>query len=200
MAQCRETKEHYHKNIDHMFKFMNECKKNGIETDDGTYNINCCFPADLSCHWKVLGMGGACKVSEMFCHLCGCTSQNCAKFKTGSQRCSTCIDDNVAKCYHHKMDDEEEIVRKIKRVLELEGKYSYLKDLEVSATNPFCQFQCDPTAVNKCNIPSHIEYEPKSCQEALTFSQSVIVKLRKQHISYARLSASGHLAKLRNSL
>ena len=199
MAQVRETKHHYHEQIKHMFDFMGDCNKNGITTEDGTYHVNCSFPADLSCHWKVLGMGGACKVATMFCHLCGCQSSECAKFKVGGQRCKRCQDAGEEECFHHEMDDEDEIARKVERLLELEQKYNYLENLQVSDTNPLCQFQYDPTDANKTNIPNHIDFKPTTRQLALTFSQSIIAELRLRGLN-PNGNPSDRLARLREAL
>ena len=178
MAQVKETKQHYQEKVKHIFTFMNLCASDGIEIGNETYKIKCCFPADLSCHWKVLGMGGACKVAKNFCHLCGCTSPSCAKYKVGSRRCETCISANVAECYHHMIDNDKEIERKKRRMSELELKYTYLKGLEVSATNDLCAFLSDPNDGNKKNMPNHIDYKGQTRAQQLTFSSDVTKQLR----------------------
>ena len=121
----------------HVFEFMNKCSEEGIKVDKNTtYLIDCCFLADLSCHWKVLNMRGACKVKKMFCHLCGCNSRECAKLKTSYWRCSRCKSAHIAQYHHHKINNDEEIVRKKVRMNELELKYSYLKHIVVNKSWP----------------------------------------------------------------
>ena len=66
MLQVKETKQHYTETTNHVSDFMNKCATDGIETEKGNYKINCCFLADQSCNWKVMGMRGACKVSTFF--------------------------------------------------------------------------------------------------------------------------------------
>ena len=137
MSQCKETKKHYHEHTRHIFDFLVDASKNGIQHEGKTYRVNMCFPADQSCHWKVLGMGGACKVANMFCHLCGCTSQECARYKTGSNRCTRCIRNNADQCYHHHLDTEEEIIRKKEKIALLKEKYTYLSNLDDNLSGPF---------------------------------------------------------------
>ena len=158
MNGSSEGKKNYHVSTKHVFEFMEQCSTSGIQTDDGkTYHVECCFPADLSCHWKVLEMGGACKVTQLFCHLCGCTSDRCAKFKTSSQRCKRCKRAHIAQCHHFKIDDDTEIDRKKERMRELELKYPHLKDLQIDADGPMFQFLSDPNDANRNNMPNHID-------------------------------------------
>ena len=65
MAQVKETKDFYQKHTKHVFEFMLKCASDGIQTEKETYQFHF-FSADLSCHWKVLGTGGACKVVRNF--------------------------------------------------------------------------------------------------------------------------------------
>ena len=44
---------------------MNKHSKSRTKNDDNkTYHVECTFPADLSCHWKVLNMGSGCKLQN----------------------------------------------------------------------------------------------------------------------------------------
>ena len=184
MAQVKKTKEHYHVSTKHVFDFMNKCSKSGIKIDNNkTYHVECNFPADLSCHWKVLKMGGACKVAHFFCHLCGCTSDRCAKFRSGSKRCQRCKRSHTAKCHHFKIDDDDKIDSKKARKLKLELKYPYLKDLKVDANDPFFQFLSDPNDANRKNMPNHIDYEGETRADKLAFSAQVTQQLQLRNIN-----------------
>ena len=135
---------------------MKEAAENGIDNEGKTYLVKPCFPVDMSCHWKVTGMGGACKVTSLFCHLCVCTSNNCAKYKTGTRRCDDCIADGEEFCFHYKIDDDDEISKKKTKVVSLLQKYPHLQDLpNCKPSHPMLLFQCDPTVANKKNSPTH---------------------------------------------
>ena len=81
MSQYKKTEKYDKANIKHVFDFIRDANQNGIVYEGKTCLIKASFPADMSCHWKVTGLGGACKVSTYFCHLCGCTSNDCEKIK-----------------------------------------------------------------------------------------------------------------------
>ena len=162
----------------HIFDFMTKCSADGINIGDSkTYQLECCFPDDLSCHRKVLNMGRACKFKKMFCHLCGRTSDRCANFWTGSQRCDSCKKTHVGQCHHHIFDDEAEITKKKQQMRQLELKYPHLKDIEVDASHLMFQLLSDPNDRNRKNMPDHIDYEGKSRSDKLSFSSTVTEQL-----------------------
>ena len=66
ISQCKETQDYYGKEINHIFEFLRDTHTNGIQHEGKTYRVNISFPANQSCHWKLLGMGWACKVASHF--------------------------------------------------------------------------------------------------------------------------------------
>ena len=183
MSQCKETKKNYHEDTKHVFDFLLDADKNGIKQDGKTYHINMCFPADQSCHWKVLGMGGACKVANLFCHLCGCSSQDCAQSKTGLSKCSWCIK-KKNECYHYDLDTEKEIEQKKQKIAILKRKYPYLSNLENDPNSPFAEFKSDVNDVNKSTNPMHIDFVGANRQEKLDFSSTLNHQLQMRGLSY----------------
>jgi hypothetical protein len=146
MSQHKETKDHYRVNVPHFFEYVRKVEAEGIKYDGQTYWINSSFPADQSCHWKVTGMGGACKSAEMFCHHCGCTSTNVAKYKVLNRRCDWCVSENREKCTHYKVDTNDEIDRKKNVCATLEKNYPWLNSPD---NQPF--FSSDPTEADRLN-------------------------------------------------
>ena len=145
MAQVKKSKDHYHMRTKHIFYFMKKCSADGINIGDNkTYQLEFCFPAYLSCHWKVLNMGRACKVKKMFCHLCGCRSDRCAKLQTGSQRCNMCKKAYTGQCHHRKIDDEAEITKHKQQMCQLKLNILTLRILRLTQA-----IQC----FNLCQIP-----------------------------------------------
>ena len=64
ISQCKETEDYYKQDIKKFFEFIKEANQNGIEYNGQIYLIEASFLADMSCHWNVTGLGGACKVSN----------------------------------------------------------------------------------------------------------------------------------------
>ena len=192
MSQCKETKDYYGKDINHIFVFLRDAHTNGIRHEGKTYLVNVCFPADMSCHWKLTGLGGACKVSKYFCYLCGCTSQNCAKYKTGILRCSRCVENNEDQCFHYKIDDDAEIQRKKERVRILKEKYRFLNGFEAkpdSEKSRFYQFKFDPSDLNRHTSPMHIDFVGNNRQQKLDFSAAITAELTlRQLVSIGMMS------------
>jgi hypothetical protein len=60
-SECRETDNYYQNNVRYVFDFLIEAETSGILYQGRTYYIRSSFPADMSCHWKVTGRGGAAK-------------------------------------------------------------------------------------------------------------------------------------------
>ena len=74
----------------HFFDFIKKIYEEGIWYNGRTYHVSSTFPADMSCHWKVLNLGGACKVKKLFCHYCPCASNDDTSFCTSSLCCDWC--------------------------------------------------------------------------------------------------------------
>ena len=60
---------------------------------------------------------------------------------------------------------------------ELELEHPLLKDIEVNACNPLCQWTTDPNDSNKANIPNHVDFVGQSREKKLTFRKNVTVQL-----------------------
>lgn len=95
-----------------IFYYLIKVDRDGIEYEGHTYRLDSSFPADTSCHQKILGMGGACKVMRMFYHHCGCHSDEITSFCILFLRCDWCKLESNEKCYHFTLDTKEEIERK----------------------------------------------------------------------------------------
>ena len=70
------------------------------------FNISRC--ADHSAHQKATGKGGACKVKDLFCFACTCTSKEC--FIPNTIRCSRYCSNKLDgwNCYHKEFSGIEE--------------------------------------------------------------------------------------------
>ena len=114
MMICRtnETANLYRVHARHFFDFIKKIDEEGIQYNGHTYLVSSTFPADMSCHWKVLNLGGSCKVKDLFCHHCRCHSNELTSFCIDDMRCNWCKSENNLKFYHFDVNTEEEINRK----------------------------------------------------------------------------------------
>ena len=67
---AKETKDLYRNHVRHFFDYIQQIEKHGFQYEGETYKIQGRFLADMSCHQKILNMGGPCKVVHHFCHCC----------------------------------------------------------------------------------------------------------------------------------
>ena len=185
ICATNETNSLYRDHMRTFFEFINKANEEGIEYEGQRYYISSTFPADMSCHWKVLNMGGACKTKGLFCHHCGCHSNELTSFRTDSLRCDWCKEHNNPKCYHFAVDTEEEINRKRQVCIDLERKYTYLFYNDVNSCAPQLKrdtFLSDPSMLSKHNLPNHIEYEVQSPSCAVQFSNALTRQLLSRRI------------------
>ena len=134
----------------------------------------------MSCHWKILGMGGACKVMKLFCHHCGCHSDELHQFRVGMQRCDWCKSESNAKCYHFALDTDAEIEQKRNVSIFLEEKYTYLSytdDTDFCSQLKRDEFLSDPSITFKSTLPNHIDFVPTTAAQSMQFSNQLTLQL-----------------------
>ena len=79
LAYVKDGKEPYELYFRDWFQFVQKLKKYGLPArpDRGwkiVQPVQVCLPQDTSSIQKAIGMGGACKACDLFCHACACTS------------------------------------------------------------------------------------------------------------------------------
>ncbi|KAJ1400067.1 hypothetical protein B484DRAFT_471262, partial [Ochromonadaceae sp. CCMP2298] len=74
-------------------------------------NIVPSFCADMSCHWKMSGMGGPSHATGQFCIYCSC--HNSHRGMKALWRCGDCLrldPAEVHECFHHALIDSKELI------------------------------------------------------------------------------------------
>ena len=105
-VESREKGTTYQEDMSIFFKFICKTEKHGILYNSKTYYLKASFPADMSCHWKVTGIGGATKQQTLFCHCCSCQSADIGKYKVEESRCDICRRLNIKRCYCHNLETD----------------------------------------------------------------------------------------------
>ena len=181
-----ETQNLYREDVRFFFEFMKSVDEHGLIFEGRTYKIAGTFPADMSCHWKVTGMGGACKVKHYFCHHCACASDKITYFKFGDQRCDWCKAESNEKCCHFSVDTDTEIERKRSVALQLERKLPYLmyrsKDQHCNQLNRETMMS-DGSMLFKNNLSNHIEFEAANAAQLLQYSNLVTSELLSRNLA-----------------
>jgi hypothetical protein len=74
-------------------------------------NVVPSFPADMSCHWKMSGMGGPSHATKLLCIYCSC--HNTHRGMKALFRCADCLWLDPAEqyvCYHHPLHDSKQLI------------------------------------------------------------------------------------------
>ena len=178
IAYVKDGKLPYEMYFSDWFKFIQKLKTEGLPArpEKGwkvVKPVRACVPQDTSSIQKAIGMGGACKACNLFCHACACTSYGpksmLLRYREGRWRCRKfCLSrkGNFSKrCYHWEVDDKCEIQTKIQKIkiiflfIEL-----YNVTCDVFNRNEAGNFLV-PTLVkmycrtNKMSIDKHVEEE-----------------------------------------
>jgi hypothetical protein len=76
---ARDSKTAYDDDFSDMFEFVEQLHTVEIPVSrhgPALKPFDVSLPQDMASFWKALGLGGAAKVKEFFCHLCSCRSSN----------------------------------------------------------------------------------------------------------------------------
>ena len=174
-----ETQNLYREDAN-FFEFVKLVDDHGLIFEGRTYKIAGTFPADISYHWKVTGMGGACKVKHFFCHHCACTSDQVTCFKFGDQSCDWCKAESNDKCCHFSVDTDTEIEQKRSVALQLERKLPYLiyriKDQHCNQIERETMMSYR-SMLFKNTLSNHILFEPANAVQLLQYNNLVTMDL-----------------------
>ena len=116
-----ETKEYVTREVEPMFKFMEDCEsedpiRNPMTKQFGLMPMSCRANSDLSAGWKCHCKGGAAKVSNLPCHCYALHKDKWAPPNSDQNQvdCAWCqeeIDMDVVpgdwKCYHASQNDDQ---------------------------------------------------------------------------------------------
>lgn len=116
-----ETKSMVYKTFGPKIEWLKGVAKNGLPGNGSEPPIapgmEICAPADMSFQWKLIGRGGACKVSNFFCMYCECESNDMFTKVEGEHRCSYCKERGKERCPHRAVNTEEELIDKGNRYI-----------------------------------------------------------------------------------
>lgn len=203
----RETKESF-KLFDDLFQFFRLTTKREEERISDEKNLdkyqwvylNDLQPLSVTCttdmaaEWKLAGVGGGCKNTEMFCTLCACSSDDV--HLPNEKRCSRFCEDNDDDCfcYHHPImcteTAQEELLQGVDELRQLISA-----DLDEIDRNSKIRYYPNSSAnAAKTNINS-IYFEPSNEDE-----QDEFVDLLMDELILRGLCPSGELQELRERL
>ena len=86
----KETKKMYQEEFKSLFDTFIEASEEGQDVFEGWKPINFSNPADMAAIQKVLGIGGAAKVLQFFCHCCPIISAEIVTPNKGEKNCGRC--------------------------------------------------------------------------------------------------------------
>jgi len=204
----RETKESF-KLFDDVFQFFRLAGKNAEDRVSDPKNqekfkweelqdlmpLDVTVATDMAADWKLVGAGGGCKNTEMFCTLCTCTSsqvhypndEKCCRF------CSAHSNDPNWHCYHHPImssDTSAEINEEIRRL-----EQSILSDLEKVERESKIKYYSNTLIRARTKSNMSINFLPRNDDERDAF-----IDLLMDELILRGLSASGDLEELRQRL
>lgn len=204
----KETKESF-KLFDDVFQFfrltgLNQEEREADEKNEDKFSwepladlhpINVTCATDMAADWKISGVGGGCKSTEMFCSLCTCPSSEV--HQPNAELCDRFCSDQVGnpnwRCYHHPIasptcsSDLQEEINRLKARL--------LADLEIIEQRSRIKYDANPNAVSRTTNPRSIFFTPRNDDEKDDFIDLLINELLLR-----RLSVEGHLEDLRQRL
>ena len=127
MVYAKDGKKAYKHFFKPWFDFIYKLKREGLPYRDSNnpemkpFKIR--LPQDASSIQKSLGMGGACKACDLFCHMCACRSHGAnaqiLKWREGHLRCRKyCLrkEQPPKQCFHWEVDEPNEIDHKKQKI------------------------------------------------------------------------------------
>jgi hypothetical protein len=114
--------------------------------------------SDIKATWHLSNRGRDCKNTNLFCHLCSCTSHSLLSYHTGESRCERCIRRDNGKCYHHEACDTIKVAELLQKLEEELNSYHALHRTKYDEVKSKSKLQTDLTASGKENDITHIEY------------------------------------------
>ena len=145
------------------------------------FNISRC--ADHSAHQKATGKGGACKVKELFCFACTCTSKEC--FVLNVIRCSRYYSDKLGgwNCHHKEFSGIDESEKFEELITNLE---SIIGDIILPVNNNTLHYKPNPSEDDFKNDESmHFNNFQGNTDKKMQFRNKLIINLRERNLGSA---------------
>lgn len=150
---------------------------------------------DMAAAWKLVGAGGGCKNTEMFCTLWTCASSQVHQPNAELCQCfcSEKGDDPNWKCYHHPIQAQGTVEALTAEINTLRA--SLLADLDVISKNSKIKYDPSSTSVSRTRDSNSIYFDPQTADEKEDF-----VDLLFSELMLRGLSVEGDLEELRDRL
>jgi hypothetical protein len=158
----KDNKTTYDDDFSDMFEFAKQLRTVGIPASrhgPALKPFDVSLPQDMASFWKALGLGGAAKVKEFFCHLCSCRSSQILRSFKGPNRCKKCCDTNREHCLHHAVCDTATLSQFTAELEDCFVGYLAMHGEHIKAVSEKTELILAGDA-NAVNNPRHINYEP----------------------------------------
>jgi RecA/RadA recombinase len=159
---AKDSKTTYDDDFSDMFEYAEQLRTVGIAASrhgPALKPFDVSLPQDMASFWKALGMGGAAKVKEFFCHLCSCRSSDILQSFSGPNRCEECDTANREQCRHHSVCDTALLERFTVELADRFTEYLAMHGAEIKAVSEKTELILNDE-VNASNNPRHIHFDP----------------------------------------
>lgn len=167
MYLAKDNKHLYDTAFSDFFAFFRR-----ISTEEcfGFKKFNVASPQDTSSRWKVMGKGGACKVSDNFCFICSCRKKTLLTPRV--ERCVRCIRLDCEFCYHWPEGSSENKATFEEEMELIWSDEANRKILVVDKTKLKLRYATDE--VGKNDDMSNVEYIPRTTRDKQEFLSSYL--------------------------
>jgi hypothetical protein len=199
---AKDNKSTYDDDFSDMFEYAEELRTVGIAASrhgPALKPFDVSLPQDMASFWKALGLGGAAKVKEFFCHLCSCRSSDILQSFTGPNRCEECCTANTEQCRHHSVCDTALIERFTEELGDRFTEYLAMHGEEIKVVSEKTELILSDE-VNASNNPRHINFEPPVIgPQRVEYVKFITTELRLRNLPLGG-TLDDRREKLRNSL
>lgn len=208
IVQARESKNLLHNEFKAFYKFVHDISTTGLpyrstsRPEIKPFKVIACH--DMSCLWKVTGLGGACKNATYFCSQCLCTKHTLLHYKEGTHQCEFCKKHHPStfKCRHHTTNDAFVIQSKVDELSRILFKvqngtqqsiqcndnilltHEHMMELISTTKHPWellidstLTMQFDSSIANRESNINHIGFQPTSHVTKIAFNNKLIDEL-----------------------
>ena len=168
----QESADMYEEHFNEMFEMFYKASLEGQDIFSGWKPVTYSNPCDMAAQQKSIGLGGAAKVKNRFCHACALHSKNIAK--PNEVMCVDCLPffekDGNWKCYCQPFASSEQTEKYRKALDDLVAQHQV--DIEDIKKNGCLKYTLSKQERNS------IYYEPETMNECQTFSKKIVNEMR----------------------
>jgi hypothetical protein len=139
--------------------------------------LNITSATDMVADWKIVGVGGGCKTTELFCMLCACRSSQVHQPNTElCQRfCFDKMDDPQWRCFHHPVASSTCAKEVRKEITTLQA--SLRADLDVIERSSRIIYAANPNAISRTTDSLSIFFTPRTDDDKDEFIDLLFAEL-----------------------